>query len=193
MNWNHAMQTFSLPIQLESSRLILRQWKATDFEDFANLNADPTVMAHFPATLSKLESLQLAEKFQTIIAENGWGFWAVELKKNHQFIGFVGLQNQPTRFSFSPCVEIGWRLAQQFWHQGYATEAAQVCLKFAFEQLALEEVVSFTAMSNVPSQQVMQRLGMQYIKNFIHPALDVKHPLAEHLLYSIQNPNVLEQ
>lgn len=81
MNWNHAMQTFSLPIQLESSRLILRQWKATDFETFANLNADPTVMAHFPATLSKLESLQLAEKFQASIAENGWGFWAVELKK----------------------------------------------------------------------------------------------------------------
>ena len=184
------MQTFNSQIQLESSRLILRQWKATDFEAFASLNADPAVMAHFPATLSKFESQQLAEKFQIAIAENGWGLWAVELKENHQFIGFVGLQNQPTQYNFSPCVEIVWRLAQQYWHQGYATEAAQICLKFAFEQLGLKEVVSFTTTSNTPSQKVMQRLGMQHIKNFMHPALDSKHPLAEHQLYSIQNPNL---
>lgn len=185
------MKKFHPPIQLETSRLILRQWKTSDFKSFANLTADHDVMRYFPSVLSQRESDELANKFQTLIAENGWGFWAVELKNTHDFIGFVGLQNLPTQFGFSPCVEIGWRLAKQYWHQGYATEAAQACLKFAFEQLALEEVVSFTAKLNVPSQKVMQRLNMQYISEFNHPKLESKHPLASHVLYQISKQDYL--
>ncbi len=177
------MKKFHPPIQLETPRLILRQWKDTDFQEFYALNSDVDVMRYFPCVLSQRESDELANKFQTLIAENGWGFWAVELKENHQFIGFVGLQSQPTQFEFSPCVEIGWRLAQQYWHQGYATEAAKVCLKFAFEQLDLEDVVSFTAKLNVPSQKVMQRLNMQSISEFNHPKVEATHPLACHVLY----------
>ena len=114
-------------------------------------------MRYFPAALSKNESDLLAGRFQDTITEYGWGFWAVELKENQQFIGFVGLANQAEKILlFSPCVEIGWRLAQQYWHQGYATEAAQQCLKFAFEKLTLEQVVSFTTVLNQASEKVMQ-------------------------------------
>ncbi|MFW1734115.1 GNAT family N-acetyltransferase [Acinetobacter sp. ULE_I001] len=184
------MKTFTPPVQLETPRLILRQWQVRDFDVFADLNADPDVMRYFPAALSKNESDLLAGRFQDTITEYGWGFWAVELKENQQFIGFVGLANQAEKFTFSPCVEIGWRLAQQYWHQGYATEAAQQCLKFAFEKLALEQVVSFTTVLNQASEKVMQRLGMDYVENFMHPVLDKNHALAEHVLYRIQNPKL---
>lgn len=182
------MKQFASPIQLETARLILRPWQASDLESFAQLNADPEVMRYFPAPLSRTESDALAERIQSAITENGWGFWAVELKQNQQFIGFTGLHYQPEQFAFSPCTEIGWRYAKQYWQNGYATEAAQACLDFAFQQLALNEVVAFTATQNHPSEKVMQRLGMHYVKNFIHPKLDAQHPLAEHLLYSIHRP-----
>lgn len=184
------MKTFNRPVRLETPRLILRQWQTRDFEAFADLNADPEVMRYFPATLSKNESDLLAHRFQDSITECGWGFWAVELKENQQFIGFVGLANQAEKFTFSPCVEIGWRFAQQYWHQGYATEAAQQCLAFAFEKLALEQIVSFTSVLNQASEKVMQRLGMDYVENFMHPTLDKNHALAEHVLYCIQNPKL---
>lgn len=180
------MKKFHSPVQLETPRLIIRPWKASDLEPFSELNADPEVMCYFPTPLSKDESNSLADRIQLIISENGWGFWAVELKQNQQFIGFTGLHHQPEQFDFSPCTEIGWRYAKQFWHQGYATEAAQACLDFAFQQLDLNEVVAFTATQNTASEKVMQRLGMCYVKNFIHPKLNPQHPLATHLLYQIQ-------
>ena len=179
------MKDFHSVIQLETPRLILRQWKNADFQEFYALNSDIDVMRYFPCVLTRHESDLLASKFQNIISTTGWGFWAVELKENHQFIGFVGLQSQPTQFDFSPCVEIGWRLAKQYWHQGYATEAAQICLQFAFKQLALKDVVSFTAKLNIPSQKVMQRLNMQLISEFNHPRLEATHSLACHVLYRI--------
>lgn len=171
--------------QLETSRLILRQWQNTDFKKFAQLNAHPQVMRYFPHCLSYEESCQLATRFQYLIEQNQWGFWAVELRNNQQFIGFVGLHAQPDRFQFSPCVEIGWRLDHHYWHHGYATEAASACLFFAFEHLQLEKVVSFTADSNLASAKVMQRLGMQYIQTFNHPALTQDDPLSKHVLYQI--------
>lgn len=184
------MKKFSSPIQLETPRLILRQWQASDLDAFAHLNADPEVMLYFPSTLSKQQSDLLAERFQHLIASYGWGMWAVELKENQQFIGFIGLADQPEKFSFSPCVEIGWRLDRPYWNKGYATEAAKACLTFAFERLALKQIVAFTAMSNRPSEKVMQRLGMHYVYSFQHPALDAQHALAEHVLYRIDNPNL---
>lgn len=172
--------------QLETARLRLRQWQPSDFPVFAQLNADAQVMRYFPKCLSTAESQQLAMRFHDLIQEKQWGFWAVELKENQQFIGFVGLHAQPEQFSFSPCVEIGWRLAQQYWQQGYATEAAQACLAFAFEVLKLEAVVAFTAHSNLASVKVMQRLGMTYLQDFNHPALAQNDSLALHVLYQIK-------
>ncbi|AOA59018.1 GNAT family N-acetyltransferase [Acinetobacter larvae] len=172
-------------MHISSPRLILRAWQRDDLPIFAAMNNDPKVMQYFPKPLSRSESDALAALAQSFIATQGWGFWAVELKHNHQFIGMVGLHAQPDKFSFSPCVEIGWRIDAAHWRCGYATEAAQHALKFAFEQLKLSEVVAFTAQCNTPSQQVMQKLGMQYRQDFIHPDLAADHPLAPHVLYAI--------
>lgn len=184
------MKKFEHPIQLETPRLIIRPWKMSDLEPFAQLNADSDVMRYFPAPLTKVESDALAERIQSFISIYGWGFWAVELKQNQKFIGFTGLLYQPEQFDFSPCTEIGWRLAKEYWHKGYATEAAKACLDFAFQRLEINEVIAITATTNRPSEQVMQRLGMCYVKNFIHPKLDPHHPLTEHLLYRISVSDV---
>ena len=172
-------------IELETQRLKLRAWQESDLQPFAELNADKDVMHYFPSVLTREQSDTLADKFQHLILDHGWGFWAVELKATGQFIGFTGLNTQPEQFIFSPCVEIGWRFAKQYWHQGYATEAAKACLKFAFETLQLKEVVSFTAVHNTASEHVMQRLGMQAMFEFNHPALTQESPLSRHILYKI--------
>lgn len=172
-------------IELETERLKLRAWQESDLQPFAELNADKDVMLYFPSVLTREQSDNLADKFQHLILDHGWGFWAVELKATGQFIGFTGLNTQPEQFIFSPCVEIGWRFAKQYWHQGYATEAAKACLKFAFETLQLKEVVSFTAVHNTASEHVMQRLGMQAMFEFNHPALTQESPLSRHILYKI--------
>lgn len=168
---------------IETSRLILRQWQPADLLPFAALNGDPDVMQFFPATLTRQESDTLAARFREGIAERGWGFWAVELKATGEFVGSVGLHPQPDRFAFSPCTEIGWRLAKAFWHQGLAHEAAAAALEFGFKTLALDEVVSFTSVLNTPSESLMKRLGMTRAGEFLHPALPPDHRLAKHVLY----------
>lgn len=177
---------------IETDRLYLRQWQASDFAIFAEINADPEVMAYFPKLLPESVSDIIAKKCQQLIADKGWGLWAVALKPsskkhdNDTFIGFVGLNETHADMSFAPAVEIAWRLHKDYWGQGYATEAARAGLKFAFTKLALTEVVSFTAVINKRSQLIMQRIGMTNTQdNFYHPALNADHRLAEHVLYKI--------
>ena len=171
---------------IETERLYLRQWQKTDFKPFAEMNSSKDVMEYFPKLLSAEESNAMASKCQSLIDEIGWSFWAVSLKDSDAFIGFVGLNQPHQDLPFNPCVEIGWRLGKDFWGYGYATEAANACLKFAFEELKFDEVVSFTAKINKRSQRVMKRLKMKNTrKNFHHPALEATDPLAEHVLYKI--------
>ena len=175
---------------IETERLYLRQWQASDFAIFAAMNADPEVMKYFPKLLSAKVSDIIANKCQQLIEDNGWGFWALSLKegsnKNDAFIGFVGLNQTHADMSFAPCVEIAWRLRKEFWGQGYATEAARASLDFAFSELALDEVVAFTAVINKRSQLLMKRIRMTDTQNnFYHPALESNHLLAEHVLYKI--------
>ena len=172
-------------LPLHTERLLLRQWRLEDLPLFAALNADPEVMAHFPATLRPDESDAFAERIRGLIAEHGWGFWAVERKADGAFLGFVGL-HQPDDLPFAPCTELGWRLARPFWGQGYATEAARACRDFAFEALGIEELVAFTAVGNARSQAVMRRLGMVEDGLFEHPALPAGHRLRTHVLYRLQ-------
>lgn len=172
---------------IETKRLILRQWKESDFEPFIKMGLDQDVMQFFPNLLTPQESLNLIQKISSLIHEKGWGFWAVELRETHQFIGFIGLHHQPEQFDFSPCVEIGWRLAKEFWKQGYATEGSKAALDYAFNVLNLDKIVSFTATPNKPSQAVMERLGMQKVKNFNHPKVPLHHELRVHVLYEITN------
>jgi 3-dehydroquinate dehydratase/shikimate dehydrogenase len=172
---------------MRTSRLLLRPWKFEDFEPFAQLNADPRVMEYFPATLNRQESDQLAKKIQKKIEEKGWGLWAVSVPDIADFIGFIGLNSIDLDFPFAPAVEIGWRLAYDYWGKGYATEGALVCLHFGFETLNLDEIVSFTAQGNIRSQAVMQRLGMHrdLMGDFKHPKLPEGNPLKKHVLYRL--------
>lgn len=172
--------------QLKTDRLILRQWQDKDLPLFADINADPLVMKYYPEVLSRHMSNGMAYRLKELIAEKSWGFWAVELIKENEFIGFVGLHEPDYDLPVTPCVEIGWRLDSNYWGNGYATEAASACLKFAFEELYLNEVYSFTSVSNTNSRKVMERINMTNMKhNFEHPIIPEGHPLRLHVLYKI--------
>ena len=133
------------------------------------------------------------QKIEALIHERGWGFWAVEHCDEHQFIGFVGLHMPQYDLPVTPCVEIGWRLAKEYWGRGYATEAAHASLEVAFEQLNLPEVYSFASVANKKSQAVMQRIGMSNtMNNFEHPMIPEGHYLREHVLYKINQKSWLE-
>lgn len=171
----------------DTPRLRLRQWRASDREPFAAMNADPRVRAYFPALQTRAESDASIDRWQAHLQGRGrgWSNWAVELRARPQFIGFVGLSKPADDLPFSPCVEIGWRLAPAYWGQGYASEAARGALQFGFEQLGLQEIVSFTAVDNLRSRNVMQRIGMQHSEDFEHPHLPVGHRLRPHCLYRL--------
>jgi RimJ/RimL family protein N-acetyltransferase len=181
-------------IEFETERLRLRQWIESDREPFARLNADPRVMEFLPSILDRAASDAMIvgvaspteNRIQTLIAERGWGLWAVESKQNQQFIGYVGLHIPTAELPFSPCVEVGWRLAFEYWGKGYATEAAQAALKVGFNRLELPEIVSFTTIDNHRSSAVMERLGMtRDAKTFEHPSIPVGYSLREHCLYRL--------
>jgi RimJ/RimL family protein N-acetyltransferase len=174
-------------IEFDTQRLRLRQWIEADREPFfARLNHDPRVMEFLPNLLERAASDAMVDRLHAIITERGWGLWAVESKADRQFIGFVGLHIPKVDLPFSPCVEIGWRLAFESWGKGYATEAAREVLKVGFDRLGLPEIVSFTATINRRSRAVMERLGMEpEAETFEHPSLPVGHPLREHDLYRL--------
>lgn len=170
----------------ETRRLKLRQWCDEDLPAFAAMNADPQVMEYFPALLSRDESDKMAGRIRSLIAERGWGFWALETKHNREFIGFTGLHTPQDELPFLPCVEIGWRLARTSWGKGYATEAANAALEVAFTKLDVPEIVAFTSIDNSRSRAVMERLGMQNTgKDFEHPAVPPDNPLRPHVLYKL--------
>ena len=172
---------------LSSERLILRPWREDDLDALAQLCADPEVMAHFPATLDRVGSAELLARLMAHQAEHGFTFWALQRREDAAFVGFTGLARVRFEAPFVPAVEIGWRLARPYWGQGYALEAARCALQFAFEDLQLDEVVSFTVPANQRSWGVMQRLGMRRdaAGDFEHPILPEGHPLRPHLLYRI--------
>lgn len=176
---------------IETTRLILRSWHEEDLEPFAQLNADARVMEYFPSILSREESEKMAKNMQAKIEEWGYGLWAAVLKENHRFIGFIGLNNlDQTSFPthFSPTVEIGWRLAFEYWGKGYASEGAKAALQYGFEELNLSEIVAFTTIQNQRSKAVMERIGMHHDPkdDFNHPKLPENHPLSKHVLYRLK-------
>jgi RimJ/RimL family protein N-acetyltransferase len=167
-------------------RVVLRQWRDEDREPFAALNADPEVMRYFPSTLDREQSDAMADWASGFIAERGWGLWAVEVPGVAPFIGFVGLS--VPRF-MPDAVEIGWRLAREHWGHGYATEAARESLRIGFEEVGLDEIVSFTSTINEPSRRVMERIGMTRdpARDFDHPNVP-EGPLKRHIFYAIRRP-----
>jgi RimJ/RimL family protein N-acetyltransferase len=171
--------------RLESERLVLREWLEGDFQPFANMGCDPDVMRFFPKHLTAEESRQFIAKSNATLLEKQFGLWAVEIKESGEFIGFIGLAVPTFETNFTPCTEIGWRLAKESWGKGYATEGAMRVLQYAFKDLGLEEVVSFTSELNLPSIKVMERIGMDRnpAEDFNHPRVEKGHRLERHVLY----------
>ena len=174
--------------ELRTGRTLLRAWRDEDLEPFARLNADPEVMRWFPSPLSTEASDALAARIRARLAEDGWGLWALEVPGVSPFCGFVGLSRVPFEASFTPAVEIGWRLDQPWWGHGYATEAATAVVEFAFETLGLSKIVSFTTTLNTRSRAVMERLGLRHDPHgdFEHPGIPAGNPVRPHVLYRLE-------
>ncbi|MFB2554349.1 GNAT family N-acetyltransferase [Herbiconiux liangxiaofengii] len=175
----------SAPAEVETSRLLLRRWRVSDRAPFAALNADPVVMEYFPAPLSRAESDALADRIDSGFDRRGFAPWAVEVRATGRFIGFTGLLPMPEGVPGAGGVEVGWRLAREAWGRGYATEAAQASVAVAFDPLGLGlgELNSITAVGNLRSRAVMERLGMHLADSFEHPRLAEGSPLRPHVRY----------
>jgi ribosomal-protein-alanine N-acetyltransferase len=177
----------NLRAELDTDRLLLRRWRLEDRAAFARMNADPRVMEFFPKLLTREESDAAADRIEAHFQQHGFGLWAVEIPDVAAFAGFVGLATPRFEAAFTPCVEIGWRLAAEHWGRGYATEGARAALEFGFGKLGLTEILSFTAVDNVRSRRVMEKIGMTHCPadDFDHPLLPAGHPLSRHVLYRI--------
>lgn len=169
-------------------RVLLRAWQPADRGSFAALNADPRVAEHLPGPIDRAASDAFADRIDEHHRAHGFGLWALELPGVTPFAGFVGLAVPRFEAAFTPCVEIGWRLAHAWWGRGYATEAARLVLRHGFGDLGLEEIVSFTVPANRRSIAVMERLGMRRDTgdDFEHPALPEGDPLRPHVLYRLR-------
>ena len=176
-------------VTLSSGRICLRRWRDDDREAFAAMNSDQRVMEFLPSRLSRAESDALVDRIQKHFSEHGFGVWAIEVLNLTPFIGFAGLTIPRFSAHFTPCVEVGWRLAFEHWGHGYATEAARLALGYGFGTLALSEIMSFAAVTNHRSRAVMGRLGMRRDpdEDFDHPALPENHPLRRHVLYRLSS------
>ena len=169
--------------ELCTDRLVLRRWRGTDREPFARLNADAEVTRYFPAALTRAKSDDLAARADAMFDLYGYGLWALERRDTGDFIGFTGLAPMPDGIPGAGGVEVGWRLARSAWGHGFATEAATAALRFGFDTLGLAELNSITAVGNIRSRQVMERLGMRLADEFEHPRLPEGSPLRPHVRY----------
>jgi RimJ/RimL family protein N-acetyltransferase len=174
--------------RLVTDRLLLREWHQEDREPFGAMNADPEVMALMSRALDRAASDAFLDRIVAHWRDDGYGLWAVERRDDGAFLGFVGLAPPNFEAAFTPCVEIGWRLATAAWGHGYATEAAGAVLDWGFETLGLAEIVSFTTVANARSRAVMERLGLTHdpAEDFDHPNLPVGHPIRRHVLYRVR-------
>ena len=173
--------------QLQTERLLLRRWRDEDLAALARMNADPLVMEHFPAPLSREESANMLRRLELSFRRHGIGFWAVEVRDGEPLIGFVGLSPVDPALAFAPAVEIGWRLTKEHWGLGLAHEAATAALEYGFRSLELEKIVSYTTAGNQLSRRLMERLGMSHdpTADFIHPQIDPADPIAPHVVYRL--------
>lgn len=176
-----------MSVEIRTDRLCLRRWLPADRAPFAALNSDPRVVEQLAGALSREASDALAARIEADFSEHGFGLWAVEIPNVTPFAGFIGLSVPRFEAHFTPCVEIGWRLAARYWKYGYATEGARAALAYGFETLGLDEIVSFTSSANLRSRRVMEKLGMSHRSSddFDHPAVPEGSPLRRHVLYRL--------
>jgi RimJ/RimL family protein N-acetyltransferase len=183
---DQAMET-----TLATKRLILRPWRDSDRQPFAELSADAEVMAHLMPLSTREASDAWIDRQSNHLTLNGFCFWAVELAGPAEFIGAIGLFRIGYEAHFTPAVEVGWRLARKFWGHGYAPEAAKASLDYGFETLKLHEIVANTVPANANSQRVMLKLGMTRdpADDFDHPMVPEGHPSRRQVLYRTSRDN----
>jgi RimJ/RimL family protein N-acetyltransferase len=175
---------------MRTERLLLRRWQSSDLDPFAAINTDPRVTEFLPGPLTRQESDALVSRIEADFDRNGFGLWALEICGVAPLAGFVGLSMPRFTAHFTPCVEIGWRIAAEHWGLGYATEAARAALAYGFDVVGLPEIVSFAVPSNIRSRRVMEKIGMvrDAHGDFDHPSLLNGHPLQRHVLYRVGAP-----
>ena len=171
-------------IYFETKRLVLRDWNVQDLYEFRIMNKDSRVMKYFPKLLSEEETTAFYNRIIADLTNCGYGLYAVEAKDDNSFIGFIGFHQASFEASFTPCIEIGWRLKYEAWGKGYATEGAEACLRYGFERLKFNKIYSFTAKINNPSENVMKKIGMVKVMEFEHPKVPEGSSLRKHVLYS---------
>ncbi len=171
----------------ESERLGFRNWKDEDFVYLYNICSNSEVMRFFPNILNRDETKAFYNKIINHTNKKGFGLWVVELKDTGEFIGFIGLLEVSFQSDFTPCIEIGWRLDNRYWNKGYGTEGAKRVLEYAFNNLKLDKIYSFTAEINKPSENIMKKIGMDKVKCFDHPNVEEGSILKRHVLYIIEN------
>ncbi|MDF2587620.1 MAG: hypothetical protein K0S41_1461 [Anaerocolumna sp.] len=178
-------------IYFETKRLVFRDWDIKDLNEFRKMNKDTKVMEYFTKTLTDLETDRFYNIIQDEFKNYGYGLYAVETKHNNDFIGFIGFHWANFKSQFTPCIEIGWRLKQEAWGYGYATEGAKACLNYGFDTLGFNKVYSFTSKINIPSENVMKKVGMVKVLEFEHPNIIENDPLRKHILYTIDSINAM--
>jgi len=163
--------------------ILLRQWTDADLTPFAEMNADPEVMRYFPRIQTWEESKESMQRQRTLLDQRGWGWWVVEVEG--KFAGFTGLAVPRFSAPFTPCIEIGWRFRREYWGRSIAFAAARAAEAYAFKELKLPEMLTFTAAINSPSRRLMERLGYQRnpAEDFLHPSLAQDCLICLHVLY----------
>ena len=167
----------------KSERLGFRNWLESDIEMMTEINADKNVMEFFPCIASKDQTIDFIKKMQKQFTEKGYCYFAVDKLKNNEFIGFIGLSEKNFEAEFTPCIDIGWRLSNTEWNNGFASEGAKRCLEYAFNVLKLEKIYSIAPKINIKSERVMKKIGMEKFMEFEHPLLINDERLRDCVLY----------
>lgn len=174
------------PYLFTSHRLGFRNWLPTDIGPLAAINADKDVMEFFPATKTLAETLEFIGRMQRQLADKGYCYFAVDTLHDAKFIGFIGISEQTFPSPFTPCIDIGWRLSSQVWQQGYATEGALRCLRYASDNLNIKKICAVAPCANTRSERIMLKIGMNKVTEFIHPLLIHDTRLRDCVLYQVE-------
>lgn len=170
-----------------SKRLGFRNWIDSDLSKMSTINSDAEVMKYFPSTQTTKQTHQFVSRMQNQFTASGFCYFAVDTLEINDFIGFIGISEQTYEADFTPCIDIGWRLAKKHWGQGYATEGANRVLDYAFNDLKITKILSIAPVVNNASESVMKKIGMQKVKNFEHSLLMDNESLRVCVLYEINH------
>lgn len=169
----------------KSKRLGFRDILDSDVDKLYEINSDPYIMRYFLNTLNKLENNGFVNKIKTHKAEYGYTLFSVDILDTNEFIGLIRLAKISFDIAVKDEVEIGWRLHSNYWNMGYAQEGARAVLNYGFKTLNIKDIYAFTAQINLPSQNVMEKIGMEKALDFNHPLVPRDNPLYPHVLYKI--------